>query len=136
MKVRIEFEVEPDNYTSNDEMLAAIKRTWADHREYKAPIATIEADEHRGANTEIFMVEGTVKVEAADGDWPANHNESRRRLEVLMTEADDFDPEDGGAKLRSDMAKALDMVQKEMDKFDSAKAHTLRLMAIEVMEGN
>ncbi len=61
---------------------------------------------------------------------------SKHRLEVLMTEVDDFDPDDADAKTRSNLGKALALVADEMVKLSLEKAHKLRNMAIDVLEGN
>ena len=62
----------------------------------------------------------------------AAHEANRHRLEVMLTEADDYDKDDKVARYRSRRAKAL---AKQADAAE-AKAHALRTTAIEYLEGN
>lgn len=59
----------------------------------------------------------------------------RRRLESLMCDVDDFDPDDDAAKLRSDIAKNLKAAIDLIDGWPS-ECETLTRIAIQILEGN
>ena len=138
MKVSITFEVEPDNYASDTEMLAAIKGTYADHRLYKFPISIIPEDEHRGAYTEIFMKEGTVEIKQVSRLPklpPTPYDEALDELACLLTD-DWCDENDHAAKARLFIAEQLAEAASDIVEAAQETALQLRKEAIKRIKGD